>query len=140
MIRLALGALLVLGAAAPQNGGPVFVAYDVYIDPGDAALAAWQFEIVPGPGAKVVGIENGDGAFSAEAPFYDPRALQGGRIVVAAFTTEEVKPGRIRVATLHMQESAVGEVDYASKVMAAAEPGADKIDAKIELVRKGRTK
>ena len=140
MIRLALGALLILGAAAPQNGGPVFVAYDVYIDPGDAALAAWQFEVVPGPDAKVVGVEQGDGAFSKKAPYHDPRALQGGRIVVAAFTTEEVKPGRIRVARLHMMESGTGEVDYASKVMAAAAPGADKIDAKIEFVRKGRTK
>ena len=83
----------------------------------------------------VVGIENGDGAFAAEAPYHDARALQGGRIVVAAFTTDEVKPGRIRVVTLHMQESGTGEVDYASKVMAAATSGAEKIDAKIEFVR-----
>ena len=139
MIRLALAALVLLGAAS-QDGGSSFVSYDVYIDPGDAKLAAWQIEIVPGPGAKVVGIGNGDGAFQAEPPYHDPRALQGGRIVVAAFTLEEVKPGRIRVATLEMYESGKGKVDYASKVMAAAAPGAVKIDVKIELVRKGRTK
>ena len=140
MIRLTLAALVLLGAAS-QNGGPTFVSYDVYIDPGDAKLAAWQIEIVPGPGAKVVGIGNGDGPFKAEPPYHDPRALlQGGRIVVAAFTTEEVKSGRIRVATLEMYETGADEVEYATEVMAAAAPGAKRIDVKIELVRKGRTK
>lgn len=139
MIRFGLAALTLLWMV-PQAKGPEFVSYDVYIDPGDAPLAAWQIEVVPDGGAKVVGVGNGDGAFAAKPAYYDARALQGGRIVLAAFTTEQVKPGRIRVATLEMYETGDDEAEYASNVMAAAAPGAKKIDAKVELVRKGRTK
>ena len=140
MIRLALAALALL-VVTPQAKGPEFASYDVFIDPGDAAVAAWQVEVVPGEGAKVVGVGNGDGAFASKPAYYDPRALQlGGRIVLAAFTTDEVAAGRIRVATLEMYETGTGGAEYASKVVAAAAPNGKKIDVKVELVRKGRTK
>lgn len=136
MLR-AVAALLLLCAAA-QEPSVRFEAYDVYIDPGDRALAAWQFEVASG-GGKIVGVESGEGPFAEEAPYYDPAALQGGRIVVAAFTTEEKIPaGRIRVARLHMQET--GRAEYASKVTAAAAAGGARIEAKVEWVRRGGVK
>lgn len=104
-----------LGAAAP---GPLagrapavaatvtFAAYDVFVDSGNAPLGAWQFEWLA-PGGKqvaIVGVEGGDGVF-ATAPHYDAAALQGGRIVVAAFAAADggLPLGRARVARVHLR-------------------------------------
>jgi len=114
-----------------------FVAYDLVLDTAGKPLAAYQLEVT-GAG-KVVGVEGGDRKPFAAAPYYDPAALQGGRIVLAAFTTEENAPaGKVRVARLHMQEA--GATDYATKLVVAASPGGERIAAKIELVRQGEKK
>lgn len=127
-LRLALLALAALGAA-PQQAPPRFVALEVYIDTGDKALAAWQFELACD--AKIVGVEG-----EKEPPYYDPAALQGGRIVLASFTTDPNPPaGRVRVARLHMEER--GAVEYAPRLVVAGAPGGGRIDARIEIVRRG---
>ena len=82
-------------------------------------------------------VQGGDPACWSAAPYYDAAALQGGRIIIAAFTLDEKAPaGRVRVARIHLQESGVGLPDYASKLKAAAAPGGARIDAKIDVVRK----
>jgi len=124
-------------AAGPRQEGIRFVALDVYVDGGAQAVAAWQFELSGDDRAKIVGVEGGEPKCWAEAPYYDPAALQGGRIIIAAFTLDaKVPAGRVRVARIHLQESGVGSPDYTSKVMAAAAPGGARIDAKIDVVRK----
>lgn len=135
MIRaLLLAALLGL----PQEQAS-FVALDVFVDTGGPALAAYQFELACEANSKVVGIEGGEPKLFAEAPYYDPAALQGGRIVVAAFTTEPGAPaGRVRVARLMMRET--GAADYHPRLTVAARPGGQRIDAKIEIVRPGGKK
>ncbi len=139
MSRFALLALA-LAALPAQEPEVRFVAYDVFIDTGGQALAAYQFEAVCDEAkGKVVGVEGGEGPHYQEAPYYDPGALQGGRIVVAAFTTEPGAPsGRVRVARLHMQET--GAVEFASRVIAAAQPGGARFEAKIDIVRAGGKK
>ena len=132
---------LALGSSFDVSPEPVkFIALDVFVDPGGKPLVAWQIEIVCDVNqSKIVGVESGEVPFNLKAPHYDPRAFQGGRIVIAAFTTEKNPPsGRIRVARLHFLET--GSADYASKLITAASPGAGGIDVKIELVPSGEEK
>lgn len=114
---------------APQDGPVRFVAVDVFVDSGAHALAAWQFELACG--ARIVGIEG-----AKEPPYYDPAALEGGRIVIASFTPDPDPPrGRARVARLHLEER--GAVEYVPKLLAAGGPGGARIEARIEAVRTG---
>ena len=110
------------------------------MDTGDRPLAAYQIEIIgDSRKAKIVGVEGGENAAFKAAPFYDPAALQGGRIIIAAFTLEDRPPaGRLRVARIHIQET--GAVNYTPKLIAAAGPGSKRMNAKIELVRAGGKK
>ena len=56
--------------------------------------------------AMIVGVEGGDAPAFAAAPHYDPKALAGGRIIIADLDVGTDLPrGRTRVATLHMRES-----------------------------------
>ena len=132
MKRIVLALCLFSLNAAPQDG--TFYALDVYIDTGGTPLAAFQFEVIST--GKIVGVENAD--FSDKAPYHDPDALKGGRIIVAAFTTEEDPPaGRVRVARLHMYFSGVGKPDDKAEIIVTATPGGERMDASIELVREG---
>lgn len=106
-----------------------FTAVDVYVD-SPKPLAAWQLEIRTS--ATIVGVEGGEPKCWAEPPFYDPKALQSGRILLAAFTTDAAPPsGRIRVARLHLQ----GTGDFSAKEVVAAAPGGARMDVKVELAR-----
>jgi hypothetical protein len=128
MIRLALLVLL----AVPQDAR--FVAYDVVVD-ASQPLAAWQAELTASGDAKIVGVEGGEGAVYAKPPYHDPAALQGGRIVLGAFTTDAAPQGRVRVARIHVMER--GAAEWTSRLVAAAAPGGARIEAKLELVRTG---
>ena len=122
--------VLVLGLVAllPEQASR-FVAIEVYADTGDTPLAAWQVEIQSD--AKIVGVEG-----PQEPPYYDPAALQGGRIILAQFTTAPQPPaGRVLVARVHMVES--GRSYYVAKLMAAAAPGGERFSPRIDLVRVG---
>jgi len=122
--------VLVLGLVAllPEQETR-FVAVEVYAETDGKPLAAWQVEIQTD--AKIVGVEG-----SKELPYYDPAALEGGRIILAQFTTDPNPPaGRVLVARVHMRES--GKADYVAKLMAAAAPGGERIAPRIDLVRVG---
>ena len=118
-----------------ENAGNRFVAVDVYVEAGDRKLAAWQVEIDTDDRAAIVGVEGGEPAVYRDPPTYDPAALKGGKIVLAAFTKDEAPSGRVRVARLHLMESA--KVDLAGKLMAAGAPGGARFDAKVTLERMG---
>jgi len=129
---VALGALLAPGATRADVSR--FRPVDVWLDSGGQPLAAYQVEITAGPDAAIVGVEGGAGAF-AEPPHYDPAALRGGRIILAAFTTTAGAPQRrTRVATLHMRESGDAQPSYRAVVMVAAAPDGRRIPASVELV------
>ena len=110
-----------------------FVAVDLYADTAGKPLVAWQIELQCD--AKIVGVEGGE-----KPPYYDPAALQGGRIILASFTTDPNPPaGRVLVARVHLQET--GKTDstakYTATLMAAASPGGARIEPKIEIIRAG---
>ena len=112
MPRLLAVLLFALACAGCGEGQTRLVAVDVYVDSGELALAAYQFELRC-DSAEIVGIEGGEPAHFREPPRYDPAALQGGRVVLAAFTTEPDPPrGRVRVARVHLLEYAAAGGTY----------------------------
>lgn len=103
---------LVAGAVAQipspaQNveEGVEFRAIDVVIDTGEHTLGAYRLELTGDSELlRIVGVEGGEHEAFAEPPYYDPRALMGGRIIIADLSTQTSLPsGKVRVATLHVQ-------------------------------------
>jgi hypothetical protein len=113
-----------------------FMAIDVFVDSGSNPLAAWQVELADTSGrARVVGIEGGEHPAFQEAPYYDPAALQRGRIILGAFHVGDDLPGgRTRVARVHLLVSG-GEPELVIAPMVAATRGGRTIDIRAELER-----
>lgn len=138
-----VSALLLLGilAGSVRADAPTqFTTIDVIVDPGSRPLAAYQIEVLAGSDdVTLVGVEGGDAPAFTEPPRYDPRALRGGRIVLAAICLDDPLPrGPVRVASLHVEHSTrtalrlrVGEVVTGSREGAP-------IEAKVELERRGK--
>ncbi len=149
---LALAAALLLCAAptggkarpapAPGPGAPRFVAVDLYVDSGERKLAAYQLEITYQTRVKVLSLEGGEPAAFSAAPHYDPAGMTGGRIVIAAFTTddENAPEGRNRVARLHLWVEGGGAPELTARLMVAARPGGEHIEAKVEVAQAGESK
>ncbi|MBN2360122.1 MAG: hypothetical protein JXR83_11775 [Deltaproteobacteria bacterium] len=133
--RAALMALALAPAAlALADEVARFRPLDIIVDVGDRQLAAYQIELVVRSGdATIVGVEGGEPAAFKAAPYYDPAALAGGRIVIAAYSTDDPLPsGRVRVATLHMRE--LGEAPrYQVKVLAAASGDGQPLSIAVEV-------
>ncbi len=109
-----------------------FKVLDIMIDAGDARLAAYQFELIAPEGTVLVGVENGEHAAFADAPHYDPAAINSGRIIVAAFNTgDDLPSGKTRVCRLHVQET--GSVTYDISLTVAADADGNAIDASITI-------
>jgi hypothetical protein len=144
-VRALLG-LLIFGLAArlfaqqpaAEEGFGRFCAVDIYIDSKGAPLAAYQLEFAVTNGlAKIVGIEGGEHAAFRQPPFYDPKAIQHGRVIVAALSTEspdQLPNSRTRVLTVHLQCSRGAKPQFALTVQAAANVDAQRVsvDATFE--------
>ncbi len=133
--------VLLTTAAFAQRGddalpGVRFEFIDVYVDSGDAPLAAYQFELTDSAGSiKIVGIEGGEHDAFATPPYYDPKALKNNRVIIAAFSTADDLPaGRTRVATVHVQV----EFDVIPEIKINLETAGDvqgnEINAKVSFV------
>lgn len=132
-------ALLLLpdvACAADSEQGPIrFRPVHVYVDSDGAPLAAYQIEIVADGDAKIVGVEGGEHGAFALPPHYDPAALAGGRIILAAFDTgSDLPTGRTRVATLHLREAGPVEPSYHATLQIAGGQDGRPIDATVELL------
>ncbi|MDB5294751.1 MAG: hypothetical protein JWO31_734 [Phycisphaerales bacterium] len=119
-----------IGAAAAAAGGIRFAAVDVFVDPGDRPLAAYQFTLrAVGGTALLVGLEGGDAPAFAAPPYYDPAALVGEQVVVAALSTADDLPrGRTRVARLHVQVTGPTDPRYEVALHVAAGPDGRALD------------
>ena len=81
-------------------------------------------------------MEGGEPPAFAAPPYYDPRALQQGRIVLAAFQTQgELPAGRVRVARVHFQTEGPGVPDLVLRPMASADSEGRAFPVRAELVR-----
>ncbi len=112
-----------------------FAPLHIYLDSGNKALAAFQFELKAAAGQiKIVGVEGGQHKAFEEAPYYDPAALANDRIIIAAFDTSgELPKGRTRIATIHLQIIGDAEPDYELKLTVAGDADANEISAKISF-------
>ncbi len=112
-----------------------FAALDVFIDSHAQRLGAYQLDVAVAKGrAVIVGIEGGDAAAFRSAPYYDPAALQHGRIIIAAFSTADALPtGKTRVARLHMEITGDITPEYTAKLTVAAGPDGKAIAAEAGL-------
>ena len=110
-------------AKAPAAGAPRFATVDVLIDSKDKPLAAYQFEFAAGTGdVKIVGVEGGEHPAFQGAPYYDPEALEHGRIVIASFNTgQDLPKGRTRVATLHLRIAGAATTTYSVNLVVASD-------------------
>lgn len=148
MMRLAIATSLICAAIVAQDtggGAPVdpaavrFEAWDVWIEPaGDEAIAAWQAEFVDVDGRTVlVGVEGGEHPAFAKPPYYDPKALATGRVVLAAFDTGDDLPrGRSRIARIHLQIKGSDDPDLEVRSVVVADRDGRELTARM-VVEKG---
>ena len=118
-----------LAGAATVMPSARFTSVDIVVD-SDRPLAAWQVELVAKDGdARIVGVEGGEAPFDVPA-HYDPAALAGGRIILAAFDLRGALPGgRHRLATVHLRED--GPTHYTVRLAAAADSAGDRVAATV---------
>jgi hypothetical protein len=112
-----------------------FRAVDVFVDSPDKPIAAYQIDFSVTNGvAKIVGIEGGEHPAFREAPFYDPKAMQHERVVIAAYSTEKQLPsGKTRVATIHLQVAGDAEPQLGLRLEVVADADGKKINAKTSF-------
>ena len=113
-------------AAFAQSASSVhFLGVEIYIDSREQPLAAYQLEFwATNAAVKIVGVEGGESPAFKEAPYYDPRAIQHERVIIAAFSTDspgKLPKGKTRVATIHLQVTGDSNPDYRLKLEAAAD-------------------
>jgi ketosteroid isomerase-like protein len=135
---LMAGTLSAQEAEAPGEATR-FRAYNVVLDSGDVALGAYQLDVAATSGdVKIVGIEGGEHAAFARPPYYDPKAMQGDRVILAAFSTQKDLPkGKTRVARIHVQVTGDAPVAFAATLAAAASADGTKIEAKLSVTGQG---
>lgn len=146
--------------AAPERGAPRFLAYDIVIDTGDEGLAAYQVDVrfgVAGGTVLIVGVENGEHLAYADAPYYDPAAIDkdadpaiGGRVILAAIASpvtenlpdpaDTLPTGSTRVARVHVVVE--GDLEVGAEVGAevtlvrALDVAGDDIDGQVKTLAK----
>lgn len=110
-----------------------FMPLHVYVDPLGSALAAYQVELSDTSNTSViVGVEGGEHPAFRRPPYYDPAALRGNRIILAAFSTARDLPrARSRVATVHLLTDAAHPPVFIPVLRAAADPDGSRIDARV---------
>jgi hypothetical protein len=110
-----------------------FRTVDIYVDSGNTPLAAYQLKFsVTNDVVKIVGIEGGQHSAFREPPFYDPKAMQEERVIIAAFNTakpENLPSGKTRVATIHLQTTGTERLAVGLNLQTAADSAGNKISA-----------
>src|SRR5512140_2968924 len=90
LLYFGLAAGLLAQQPATEEGRSRFGAVDIYVDSGSTPLAAYQLEFTATNGvAKIVGIEGGEHTAFRQPPFYDPKAIQHERVILAGFSTAD---------------------------------------------------
>lgn len=134
MRHLAAALLLLWSTPIWAQDAPRFRPVDVIVDPAGQQLAAYQIEIVIRGNAQIIGVEGGEHPAFAAAPYYDPAALNQGRIVIAAFSTaSDVPRTRARIATLHVRESKPTDIGFEAKLITAADSAGAQITPTVQL-------
>jgi hypothetical protein len=133
-LSVAIALCIVFTAGGQETS---FRAVDVYVNSGAQPLAAYQLTFLStGAKMKIVGIEGGEHRAFAEAPYYDPKAMQREQVTIAAFNTaaaNQLPTGRTRVATIHVQADVKSQRTYKVEVSAAAAAGGKTISVQATV-------
>ena len=110
-----------------------FAPLHIYLDSGNQALAAYQFELKAIAGQiEIVGVENGEHSAFKEPPYYDPAARANDQIIIAAFSTDKDLPkGRTRITTIQLQITGNTEPEYELELTVAGDANGKEIPAEI---------
>jgi hypothetical protein len=132
-----LAAGLLAQQPAIEEGRSRFGAVDIYVDSGSTPLAAYQLEFAATNGvARIVGIEGGAHAAFRQPPFYDPKAIQHERVIIASFNTAaaaDLPTGKTRVATIHYQTKDTQPPRFALKLQTAGDAQGNKISGQVSF-------
>jgi len=125
---------------AAEEGRVRFCAVDIYVDSHNTPLAAYQLEFSATNGvAEIVGIEGGEPLAFREAPFYDPKAIQHDRVIIASFNTapaNQLPSGRTRIATIHLQTTGTHQPAFELKLQTAADSRGNRISAESSFEKR----
>ncbi|MCX6929850.1 MAG: hypothetical protein NT154_42555 [Verrucomicrobia bacterium] len=131
-----LAAGLLAQQPALEEGRSRFCAVDIYVDSGSTPLAAYQLEFAATNGvAKIVGIEGGEAPAFHQPPFYDPKAIQHERVVIASFSTATagLPTGKTRIATIHYQTTDTQPPQFALRLQTAGDMQGNKLSVKASF-------
>jgi len=135
-----LAAGLLAQQPAPEESRSRFGAVDIYVDSGSTPLAAYQLEFAATNGlARIVGIEGGEPAAFREPPFYDPKAIQHQRVILASFSTAaaaDLPTGKTRVATVHYQTTDTQPPRFELKLQTAGDAQGTRISAEASFMER----
>lgn len=136
-ILLCFVAARVSAQAPAADARARFHAVDIYVDSGATPLAAYQIDLcVTNGAAKIVGIEGGESPAYHEPPYYDPKAMEHERVIIAAFSlmpAAGLPHGRTRVATVHFESRDATAPQFRVKLEAAADARGARIAAAPSL-------
>lgn len=125
--------MFLIGAEKPEQTR--FEAVYVYVDSGADELAAYQLLVRATKGdVKIVGIEGGEHEAFRLPPFYDAKAIQQERVILAAFSLkpgDDLPKGKVRVATIHIQVTGDTEPKFETKLQAAVNHAGKKISPSV---------
>jgi len=142
-LLLSVPLIVLLSAASrkPPSAAFRFEAVDIFADPQGKPLAAYQFELSDVENRiKIVGVEGGTHPAFSKPPYYDPKALRGNRIIVAAFNTGSDLPvAETRIARIHVMIRGKKDPDYILKPVTAASPDGTEIPVRLWLSKSGET-
>ena len=130
------------GDSGTPPGAVRFEAIDVFVDAGKTPLAAYQLELSSrDQGVEIVGIEGGEHVAFSEPPYYDTRAMNNNRVILAAFNTGENLPtGRSRVARVHVQVDGPQQRIWKTTLMASAAADGKRIPAELSIAKSERSR
>lgn len=127
---LAILLLLAISLGAQQMH---FMAVDIYVDSQDP-LAAYQLEFTGrGMQVRIAGIEGGAHEAFKAPPFYDPKAMQQERVILAAFNTaaaSQLPTGKTRIATVHLEYAGPQPPTFSVKLHTASDSKGNEISIK----------
>jgi hypothetical protein len=140
LLFFGLAAGLLAQQPAPEEGRSRFCAVDIYVDSGSTPLAAYQLEFAATNGvARIVGIEGGEHAAFRQPPFYDPKAIQHERVIIASFSTAsaaELPAGKTRIATIHYQSTDTDAPRFELKLQTAGDAQGNQIAAQASFTER----
>lgn len=134
LVSMTLGLTIAQDAPPDATAAPRFVTVPIVIDPAGQPLAAYQLTFTTN--AVIVGIEGGEHPAFADPPYYDPKAIQHNRAILAAFNTAaaaELPHGPTRVATVHLRLPDGAEPAHHVADLIAADPDGRPVPAAAEL-------